>query len=381
MINVRRHGAIGDYTHDDTPAFISAISEMAGIDTTLYIPAGTYRITQPLFMVSGGSIKGDGPGITWLVWDSGSGITFTATANDQEFLDVSGISLRTSGAGGTALTADFRAQIQAGTTVGRFPQRFAITDCTFWPAVVGANQGWGLSIDVIAGLNGTITRCNAFGRLGDFVGETLRVPASGTTGFRFRGSAPGVFENGHPVAFVLRDCWLEYQENSIVFEGCEGGFVAGCNIVGVTNGIIWDSSSSSPIMQRPQLNVSSSHINCASTGIAAIDVADATITSTLFYAFLPVGEPPATGIRLYGDSGALAPAITENTFAGSGQIIHGISIERGSYGVISDNIFRGTIGTAINLGAASDHFKGSNNVFAPATATPVINSGTSNTVS
>lgn len=378
MINVLRHGAVGDGVADDTPAFLSAISEMAiAYWQPLYIPSGTYRLTQPLSLASNGRIIGDGPGMSWLVWDSGDGIVFTSDANDQEFLDVSGISLRTKGSIGTALRADFSAQVSAGVTIGRFPQRFIIRDCFFWPHE-NASQGWNVAFDMVAGLNGLITGCNAFGRVGGVIGS-MPVPASGTIGFRFRGTASSLYDNGHPVAFVVRDSWLAYQENSIVFEGCEGGFVSGCNLVGVANGVVWDSSA--PGVQRPQLNVSATHINSSDIGVNASDISDAQISQVLFYNFLPAGQPESIGVRFYGNIGALCPMISNNSFAGVLQPMKGIVIERGSYGSITGNLFHNSITTAITLGSNSDHFKGSGNIFAPATSVGVSDSGSANSVS
>lgn len=376
MINVRRHGAIGDGVHDDTDAFDEALSDLRG--WPLYVPTGLYRLTRPLDLPnSSGRIKGDGPGMSWLVWDSGDGVVFTSSANDQEVLEISGVSFRTKGASGTALKADFSEQVQSGVTIGRFPQRFLIRNCFFWPHE-NASQGWNVAFDMIAGLYGVISNCNIFGRVGGVVGN-MPIPASGTTGIRLRGTEPNLYDNGHPVSFRVHDCYLAYHENCIVAEGCEGVGVSGSDLVGVANGIVWDSSASG--IQRPQLNVVGSHINSSNVGISAIDLADAQISTTLFYNFLPSGQPASIGIRLYGNTGSLTPMISGNTFSGITQPMNGIVVERGSYGNISNNLFRGAVTTAITLGMSSDHFAGSGNVFAPSTGTHVANSGTANSVS
>jgi pectate lyase-like protein len=372
MINVRLHGAVGDGVHDDTAAFLEAIAEMAGdFWQPLYIPTGTYRLTQPLALASNGRVLGDGPGMSWLVWDSGDGLSFTSTADDQEFLDLSGLSFRTKGTSGTALKADFTAQVSGGMTVGRFPQRFSIHNCHFWPAE-DASQGWAVAFDLVAGLHGLIEGCNAFGRVGGLVGP-MPVPASGTVGFRFRGTAPNLIDNGHPVAFVVRDSWLSYHENSVVFEGCEGGFVGGCNLVGVANGIVWDGSGE----QRPQLNVTASHISSSAVGIDCVDAADVQISSTLLYNFLPAGQPASIGIRL---GGCITPSICQNTFAGILQPMNGIVVDDTAYGSITGNLFRNLVTTGITLGAGASHFRGSGNIFAPSTATPIADSGSDNFV-
>lgn len=387
MINVLRHGAVGDGITDDTPAFLSAISEMIGVSAAaigywhpLYIPSGTYRLTQPLHLVSNGRIIGDGAGLSWLVWDSGDGLSFTSSSDDQEILDISGISFRTQGAGGTALKADFSAQVSNGMSIRRFFQRFLIRNCSFEPHESEFTQGWNVAFDSIAGLNGLVHNCNAFGRVDPVIVGDIPVPTGGTIGFRFRGTAPNLIDNGHPVANIVRDSWMAYHENSIIFEGCEGGFVSGCNIIGVTNGIVWDSSAS-PEIQRPQLNVTATHVNSSAAGITAKDLSDAQISTSLFYNFLPSDQPPSIGIRMYGNLGALTPLLACNTFCGNRQPMNGIVIERGSYGNISNNLFHVNIPTAITLGANSDHFTGSGNIFAPSTLVGVADSGSANTVS
>lgn len=56
MVSVRDHGAVGDGATDDTGAFLAAVSEAKATSRQIYVPRGTYRISQ--------SIPLDGIGLT-----------------------------------------------------------------------------------------------------------------------------------------------------------------------------------------------------------------------------------------------------------------------------------------------------------------------------
>ena len=57
VFNVKDYGARGDGTTDDTSAFQAAITASAG---TVYVPSGTYKITDTLVMKTGMTIEGAG---------------------------------------------------------------------------------------------------------------------------------------------------------------------------------------------------------------------------------------------------------------------------------------------------------------------------------
>lgn len=57
--NVLDYGAVGDGKTDDTVAFMTALSAMEDIGGTLYVPKGTYLITQSITIPRGLSLLGD----------------------------------------------------------------------------------------------------------------------------------------------------------------------------------------------------------------------------------------------------------------------------------------------------------------------------------
>lgn len=59
-LNVKDFGAVGDYTADDTAAIQAAIDALPPAGGIVYIPQGTYKITAPIVLHSGVTLKGAG---------------------------------------------------------------------------------------------------------------------------------------------------------------------------------------------------------------------------------------------------------------------------------------------------------------------------------
>ena len=80
-VNVKDYGAIGDGTADDTSAIQAAISALPSQGGTVYLPAGTYKITSPLSLRGHMLFLGAGrkattikaSGCSGMVWDGGNG--------------------------------------------------------------------------------------------------------------------------------------------------------------------------------------------------------------------------------------------------------------------------------------------------------------------
>ncbi len=83
--NVRSHGAMGDGSTDDTAAFIATIAAIpAHGGGEVYIPAGTYRLTQTLNVTDKSiAFRGEGQRNSQLVWTGNTvshGINFSSTS-------------------------------------------------------------------------------------------------------------------------------------------------------------------------------------------------------------------------------------------------------------------------------------------------------------
>ena len=375
-ISVKDYGAVGNATTDDTTAFEQFHLHNPWLP--IYVPAGTYRLTRPLVLTRNGRLCGDGPNLSWLVWDGGDGVRFVSTVDDNEMLHVSDLTFRTKGLGGIGLRADFSAQINAtnGHSMGREKQRFLLQNCVFQPGGSIFSTGWNCGFELIAGLIGEVRDCNFFGYVPEFI-NGAPIPAVGTLGCYFHGVGDEGEFNGRPVQFVVDGCTFGGQDCAVNFTGCEGGFVAQTNMVGVGFGITWESRWG----QRPQLCVNNNHINAWRAGVAAVDCADLQVNQTLFFNYAQ-GQPASSGILCSGTLGCLAVCIVGNTFAGTSQTMNGVVIAKGDVGVIAHNIFRSTIGTAVWLQPGANDFHGQDNVLGAAAGSAVglFNQGTNNVV-
>ena len=375
MVAVKDFGAVGDGLHDDTPAFEAFAA--AHQWQPLYVPSGTYRLTRPIHLTANGRMTGDGPGLSWLVWDSGDGVIFTSTSDDNELLHISDLTFRTRAASGTALKADFSAQIDPanGHAEGRANTRFLLQNCCFQPGLDIVSSGWDIGFELVAGLIGQVRDCNFFGRA--IPTQGWPIPAEGTIGCLFHGTGEDGKGNGHPVQFVVDGCTFGQQVQGVSFVGCEGGFVTHCNLVGVGVGVaftsIWN--------HRPHLNVVNTHINSYKAGVIAIDCADLQVSQNLLYNF---GTSPfaSTGIYCGGSLGCHAPSIIGNTFCGVSQPMNGVVIGDGANGLIANNIFRGHIDSAVWLQEEATEFRGQGNVMVDDPAvSQIVDQGTDNRLS
>ena len=71
VLNVKNYGAKGNGTNDDYSAINTTVSK-APAGSVVYLPAGTYRLTQPIYLKSNMILRGAGSALTSLIFE-GSG--------------------------------------------------------------------------------------------------------------------------------------------------------------------------------------------------------------------------------------------------------------------------------------------------------------------
>jgi hypothetical protein len=73
--NVKMNGAVGDGVTDDTGAIQKGLNALGASNPTLYFPAGTYRITQPLTLAAQAHVNviGADPAATTILWAGAPG--------------------------------------------------------------------------------------------------------------------------------------------------------------------------------------------------------------------------------------------------------------------------------------------------------------------
>jgi hypothetical protein len=126
--------AVGDGNADDTAAWQSALADVgtAGKPAVLYVPAGTYKITQPLQMTTriGATVVGDDPTTTTLKWAGASGaVMFTANG-----VAYSAFGRMTFDGGGAAVTGMSHSW---DGSVDYFPTHSELADIVFQNMAVG----------------------------------------------------------------------------------------------------------------------------------------------------------------------------------------------------------------------------------------------------
>lgn len=279
MRNVRDFGAVGDWETDDTAAFLAAAEVAMAHYDLVYVPAGAYRLTAPLNLTGTGVLRGDGPSISWLVWDGGDGFRYTATSAETDYCDVSGLTFRTRSVGGKAITVDFSAH------GGSVPYQrlgleqystFSIKDVFVQPMdEFGLADGWGTGLETIAAIYGVVRDCNFYGRR--LINSAYSEAAAGTTGLFFHGSNNDELNNGFPYVFVLDNVNVAMTDVAVFFKCLEGGFLNDCNLVCVNTGVKWQGS-----WMQNQLNIANSHI-AATTGALIDNITALSVNSTLFF--------------------------------------------------------------------------------------------------
>lgn len=96
-VSVKDFGAVGDGVTDDTAAIQNAIN--AG--HTIYIPAGTYRITSTLTAPSGTWLQGDGAGVTELRGTSNVNVLLFQDASVTDYTAAGMSRIKVTGSGAT----------------------------------------------------------------------------------------------------------------------------------------------------------------------------------------------------------------------------------------------------------------------------------------
>jgi hypothetical protein len=93
-VNVRDHDAAGDGVTDDTDALQSAVDAAAAGPGQVFVPPGNYRISRPVTLSSGLSVRGVGSALS-IVASTHDGAAFTTSAPGERSYtwNVSGINL------------------------------------------------------------------------------------------------------------------------------------------------------------------------------------------------------------------------------------------------------------------------------------------------
>ena len=92
FISVNDFGAVGDYSNDDTTAIQNALNAAGTAEKNVYVPAGTYKITETLYIPAGVRVIGEGKYDHYDTSSRVNGTVFktSGTGNAKAWTDITG---------------------------------------------------------------------------------------------------------------------------------------------------------------------------------------------------------------------------------------------------------------------------------------------------
>jgi hypothetical protein len=325
-VSVKDFGAVGDGATNDTVAIQNAVNYAAANPVNLYFPAGSYRLTARITVISATKIciTGAGRRIANLVWDSGSssggGIDITYT--DWLYpATVQGLSLMTKAVGlGTALKITGQ-DAPSVTTLGPNVNDIEIigfnktTDC--WDVGIEFDLCWYICLTLVS-IKGLEETAPPFTQSAGIILTDCQV----------------IFATKFSVIHV-EDAVLE--QNVFAVRG-EGFSFNDFELVGVTNGFQMIAGA-----VAPGINIGPGHINAYKIGLNLANYYQAAIHDILFYkTFNSVFTYTAMQLqdcnfnRIHDNTISGWPATTSDTY---GIVLTG-SAGTSDYNTIHDNYFR-----------------------------------------
>lgn len=332
--SVKDFGAVADNSTNDASAIQACFTAAIAANKAVYIPAGTYFLSDTGLTWSGAAcrIVGDGIGVTVLRWNGSSGGIAITQSNDDYFTHVSDMSLWQSGVSlGTALSYDGSGQKSGGIIQNRTSPRIRFSNLSIRGTTNSATDGWNKHIDVNNGKQVLVEGVHVEGKY-----LTTLPNIQSASAFHFRG-------DGAPVEIVVRDCWSFFTAETILAEDCEGLFVDHCNFVAVGKGVNFN-----PAAAEPQLCLTNTHINAYVNCVKAVQLAQGQILNNLFYS-----RDDATGNVILAQFGTNCDNchISHNTFVKT-SVNTDTGLEFGGASSSTNNLIHCNIFKDVNIGVS-----------------------------
>jgi hypothetical protein len=269
VVNVKDFGAVGDGITDNAAAIQAAVN-VAGQSKKVYIPSGIYYCSAPITSNLATSFSGDGISETTLLFN-GNGFIISPN-NDNGSVEINNIAFhkKNGAVSGTAIKYDGSAQQSGGIIVNRTSPRFYFNNIAMRGEGDPSNSGWLNGIVIDSGIHGIIDGIHFEG----MVSGSLPIPTY------LSSKAISFIGTGFGVEFLVKNSWVFYSNFCVYVDKQEGIFVDSCNFVAVDNGVYVESTD---LVERPQLNVTNTHINFNNFGIYCNEQAQVNASNNLIY--------------------------------------------------------------------------------------------------
>ena len=304
VLDVTAYGAIGDGLHDDTGAFmlaLSTLSEHGGGE--LYVPRGVYSLSARLNIANSITLAGDGLQASKLVWMNGDGgvrvIGGNALWDNRTVVHVHDLSFLTSvPQGGTALLLDYDLPVGA-------IQSFANIERVEFSGIQGGYWSIGVHHHNVRGT--TIRQC-------DFKGSV-------TSSSPFAPGAKGILIDGpnHQVDHFIESSRFWFLDRCVDIGGAtEGVVINGVQAVGINCGVRVETDGGCP-----GVVVTNSHFDIWSVALDLVTATDSTVTNNLIYTRV---NPPGTLAGVFIRGKCKDVHVAGNIFHGHGADFNGVVV-------------------------------------------------------
>lgn len=296
VINVKDYGAVGDGSTDDTSAVGDAFGAVPTTGGTIYFPAGTYKLSTSLSVADRPiAIVGEGIGVSILQWTAAATTEGISISQDLPtyFTAVRDLSLKTleTTPAGTGLHITLSA---SNATNDRWTPRVEVSGVQICGSSTA--NGFNKALRLTNCIHTVISNCHFVGK-GNGGSEAAN---------QICASAIEIDGANSPTEIQIDKTWAFFFIDGVKISGtAEGVKLDQCDLVAVGVGVNWQTSA-----DKPQLAVTSSHINAYNYGVYGVNLNQSYISGNLIY-------------KREDSSGDCA----------------GVYISTGEHNVIADNVF------------------------------------------
>ncbi len=227
IAGVQRYGAVGNGVADDTAAIQAAISALPAAGGTVYLPAGTYKLTDPLSLRSNLTLVGDGDGATVVRQTAANKNAMTGSALNR--VAIQGIYFAGTGAG----TGSGLVLAKGANAATPYVSLRDVSFESFGQDGVAVENPIVSTFERVIGVTNGRYGINLYGQVAGAAGTSCSLSAcygnaNGTAGIRLF----------NLVYSAMNGCAADHNPVGHLIDTCQGVTLSGCGAEGnTTNGV------------------------------------------------------------------------------------------------------------------------------------------------